>query len=341
MAILACDFVPAEDALVITEAIMRLQHRLGERKNRKRARMKYLVKKMGIEGFVAAIEEERAAVEAECGAALRAELAEIAGSFALEGANLPAAKFVEPRDPEFARWARTNLFLQKQDGFYGVTVQLPLGDLNPVQLRTLAALAREHGSGMLRTSNDQNVYLPWIPGDRVAAVYAVLKANRMHAPDALHITDVVSCPGADFCSLAVSRSMGMAAAIRKHLLETNGAVERLGTFRIRISGCPNACGQHYVGDIGLTGLTVKGKDGTEVPHYSMLVGGMVGEDDSVLGERLGGKFPAARVPEVVAALAEYYGKERHGGESFGYFVRRVGVKSLNQVAQTVTGAQPD
>jgi sulfite reductase beta subunit-like hemoprotein len=131
--------------------------------------------------------------------------------------------------------------------------------------------------------------------------------------------------------------MGMAAAIRKHLLGLNGTVEKIGTFRIRISGCPNACGQHYVGDIGLTGLSVKGKDGAEIPHYSMLVGGMVGEDDSILGERLGGKFPATQVPEVVAALAEYYGKERLNGESFGYFVRRLGTKPLNQVAQSAGG----
>jgi sulfite reductase beta subunit-like hemoprotein len=341
MAIGVCDFIPAEDVLVMTEAIMRLQHRAGERKNRKRARMKYLVKKMGIEGFIAAVASERAAVEAECGAALRAELAEIAGGFSLAGPSLPPSKFVEPGDAEVAHWARTNLFVQKQDGYYGVTVQLPLGDLSPAQLRTLATLSREHGSGMLRTSNDQNVYLPWIPGERVAAIYRVLKANRMHAPDALHITDVVSCPGADFCSLAVSRSMGMAAAIRKHLAELNGTVEKIGTFRIRISGCPNACGQHYVGDIGLTGLSVKGKDGAEIPHYSMLVGGMVGEDDSVLGERLGGKFPATRVPEVVAALADYYGKQRLGGEPFGHFVRRVGTKPLNQVAHVAAGGPSD
>jgi sulfite reductase beta subunit-like hemoprotein len=338
MAIAVCDFIPAEDVLVMTEAILRIQHRAGERKNRKRARMKYLVKKMGTDGFVAAIEEEVARVEAECGPALRAELREVAGDFSLAAPSLPAASFVEPEDPELARWARTNLFVQKQEGYYGVTIQLPLGDCSPDQLRALAAVAREHGTGMLRTSNDQNLYLPWIPGDRIAAVYGVLKSIRLHAPDALHITDVVSCPGADFCSLAVSRSMGMAAAIRKHLLAANGAVERLGTFRIRISGCPNACGQHYVGDIGLTGLSVKGKDGAEIPHYSMLVGGMVGEDESALGERLGGKFAAEHVPEVIAALADYYGKERLGGESFGHFVRRVGTRPLSQVAQAATGA---
>ena len=108
-------------------------------------------------------------------------------------------------------------------------------------------------------------------------------------------------------------------------------------FRIRISGCPNSCGQHHVGDIGLTGLSLKGEDGRRSPHYSMLVGGMVGEDDSVLGERLGGKFPATRVPEVIAALADYYGEERHSGEPFGDFVRRVGTKPLNQVAHAAAG----
>jgi sulfite reductase beta subunit-like hemoprotein len=324
----------------MTEAILRVQHRGGERKNRKRARMKYLIKTLGAERFVAEVEEELARVEAECGVALREELADTTKRFSLPAAARPAAPLPEPREETFAHWVRTNVFAQRQPGYFGVTAQLPLGDCSPDQLRALANVARESGNGTLRASNDQNLYLPWVPGDRVAAVYETLQSLRLAAPDALHISDVVSCPGADYCSLAVSRSMGMASAIRKHLLARNGEVESLGTFRIRISGCPNACGQHYVGDIGLTGLSVKGKDGTEIPHYSLLVGGMVGEDDAALGERLGGKFAADRVPFVVSALADYYRENRREGEHFGSFVRRIGPRPLGDVARTAaqTGA---
>jgi sulfite reductase beta subunit-like hemoprotein len=200
----------------------------------------------------------------------------------------------------------------------------------------LADLAREHGSGVLRTTNDQNLYLPWIPGARVAVVYERLTELRLADADALHISDVVSCPGADYCSLAMSRSMGVASSIRKHLLSQNGDVEKLGVFRIRISGCPNACGQHYVGDIGLTGQTLKSKDGGESPHYSIMVGGSVGEDDAALGQRITGRFPEAEVPHVIASLAKFYGENRQDGEVFRHFVSRIGTKRLSEVAQAAS-----
>lgn len=337
LAIPVSDFVPAEDTLIITEAILRVQHRSGERKNRKKARMKFLIKNIGVEKFLAAVQEERARVEAEWGAGLRAELNESIAAFRMpapvhKGAPLPA-----PSDETRAHWRRTNVWAQKQDGYFGVTVQLPLGDLTSAQLRALAELSRRHGSSMLRASNDQNLYFPWIPGDRVDAVYDALRGLRLADADALHITDVTSCPGADYCSLAVSRSMGMAAAIRKELLRGNGHVEELGTFRIKISGCPNSCGQHHVGDVGLTGLSLKGEDGEEKTHYSILVGGAVGEDARV-GHRLTGRYPEADVPSVIAALAEYYRTQRQGAEAFRHFVDRIGARQLSDVARHAASA---
>src|SRR6185295_12002384 len=128
-----------------------------------------------------------------------------------------------------------------------------------------------------------------------------------------------------------SRSMGVAAAIREHLLAGNGAVEELGVFRIRISGCPNSCGQHHVGDIGLTGLSLKGDDGQDHPHYSMLVGGSVGEGTAAVGKRLTGRFPEAEVPKVIGALADYYRRDRQTGEPFSAFVNRVGTNRLSEI----------
>jgi sulfite reductase beta subunit-like hemoprotein len=326
------DFVAARDVLIAAEAIVRVHHRLGERKNRHKARLKYVVKKLGERQFVAEIEAECARIEAECGALVRRELDEIVAAFALPGPRHAGAPLAEPEDRAAAHWQRTNVWPQAQTGYYGVTVQLPLGDCTSPQMRTLSRLAREHGNGLLRTSNDQNLYLPWIPGDRVPAVYGALREIRLADPDALHITDVTACPGADYCSLAVSRSMGMAAAIRKHLVAQNGGVEALGVFRIKISGCPNACGQHHVGDIGLTGMSLKDKAGGEAPHYSILVGGRVGEDTGALGQRLASRFAEADVPCVIAALAEYYRDHRTTGEPFAVFAQRVGTRPLTEVA---------
>jgi sulfite reductase beta subunit-like hemoprotein len=326
------DFIPAEDTLILAEAILRLQHRSGERKNRKKARMKYLFQRLGAERFSAEVDHLYAQVDEHEGTALRAELREIVAGFHLGTPCQPPSPVPDRANQEFAHWLRTNTFAQKQAGYYGATVQLPLGDVTTSQFRVIGALARELGSGYLRATNDQNLMVPWMPGGRLEEFYNRLRDISLADSDALHITDVTSCPGADFCSLAVSRSMGIAAAIRTHLLGSNGHIEELGVFRIKISGCPNSCGQHHIGDIGLTGLSLKGEDGQDHPHYSMLVGGRVGEDGAI-GRRVSGRFPEAEVPKVVAALAEYYRSERRAGERFGDFVRRVGTDRLSEVAR--------
>ena len=327
------DFIPVEDTLILAEAIVRLQHRSGERKNRKKARMKYLFQRMGIERFRAEVDRLYAQVEQQEGAALRAELQEIIAGFRSSPPSRPPSPAPPARDPQLAHWCRTNTFAQKQDGYYGVTVQLPLGDVTTSQFRAVGALAHEFGSGEMRATNDQNLLIPWIPGACLAAVYERLRGIELADSDALHITDVTSCPGADYCSLAVSRSMGLAEAIRMELLATNGHVEELGMFRIKISGCPNSCGQHHIGDIGLTGLSLKGDDGEDHPHYSMLVGGSVGEEGSAIGRRVSGRFPAQEVPKVIAAVADFYRRERRGGERFAVFVQRVGTDRLGEVAR--------
>jgi len=295
--------------------------------------MKYLFQRWGAPRFIQEVDGQVAMIEEQQGNALRAELAEIVGEFRASTPRQPSAAAPRTNDADFAHWLRTNTYAQKQEGYFGATVQLPLGDITGDQLRAVGELAGRCGSGELRAANDQNLMIPWIPGNLLESVYRRLRDLGLASYDALHITDVVACPGADYCSLAMSRSMGVASSIRNHLLATNGAVEDLGVFRIRISGCPNACGQHYVGDIGLTGLSLKGDNGQFEPHYSMLIGGGVGED-AALGKRVSGRFPADEVPKVVAALADCYRREREKGERFGAFVDRVGAERLTEVARS-------
>jgi len=219
-------------------------------------------------------------------------------------------------------------------------VQVPLGDVTTDQMRALARLAREHGNATLRTTNDQNLVLPFVAESALPAVHAALVGLELGLADAGHVTDVVSCPGMDYCSLAITRSMGMAERIRAHLVDDeatgNGFAEALGPFGIKISGCPNSCGQHHVGDIGLTGHLVKTDDGTERPFYSILVGGSVGEGRGRVGKRLG-RFLEERAPAAIAALARVYGAERQPGETFPAFVDRVGIRRLAAVATEATG----
>jgi sulfite reductase beta subunit-like hemoprotein len=332
------DFIPDTDALIWCEAIVRIQHRHGERKNRSRARMKYVVKKMGLDKFRQAVRDEVARVEAERGDELRAEVREALELHQVPAAVAAPAKRV-PELPGFAEWAATNVRPQRQDGYRAAIVQLPLGDITTEQMRALGAIARRFGNGTLRATDDQNVIVPWIAEAALPAVHAALVAVELGNPDVSTINDVVSCPGMDYCSLAITRSMGMAERIRAHLLhDGEGFAARLGVFGVKISGCPNSCGQHHVGDIGLTGHTVKEDDGLQRPYYSILVGGSVGEGRGRIGKRLG-RYREEDASAAVAALARYYEKERGAGERFPEFVDRIGLPRLTDVAKSAIAAE--
>src|SRR2546425_4032469 len=210
------DFIPDRDLLVWCEAIVRIQHRFGERKNRNKARMKYLVQRMGLERFRAAIEAEAERVDHERGAELRAQVDEALAAYRLPPAPDVRRVAAAPL-PEFAHWCRTNTRAQRQPGYRAAVIKLPLGDITADQMRAVARLAREHGNGTLRTTNDQNLVLPWVPDAALAALHAGLTEIELGSPDVASIDDVVSCPGMDYCSLAITRSMGMAERLRAHL----------------------------------------------------------------------------------------------------------------------------
>ena len=332
------EFIPDTDALIWCEAIVRIQHRHGERKNRNRARMKYVVKKMGLDKFRQAVRDEVARVEAERGDELRAEVRE-ASSLHREPPPAAAPARRVPEVAGFAQWAATNARPQRQQGYRAALVQLPLGDVTSDQMRALGAIARQFGNGTLRATDDQNVVIPWVTEAALPAVHAALVAVELGNPDVSTINDVVSCPGMDYCSLAITRSMGMAERIRAHLLrDGEGFAARLGTFGVKISGCPNSCGQHHVGDIGLTGHTVTEDDGVQRPYYSILVGGSVGEGRGRIGKRLG-RYREEDASAAVAALARFYERERTSGERFPEFVDRIGVPRLAAIAQPAAAAE--
>src|SRR5262249_19608338 len=308
-------------------------HRLAERKNRTTARMNDLVQRRALETLRAAIEAEVDRVRAERGEELTAQVREMVEEYRTP--PLPdAPRARHDRLPGFEHWCRTNTRPQKQAGYRAAGVQLPLGDVTSDQMRALARLASEHGNGTLRTTNDQNIVLPWVPEAALSALHAGLVAIELGNPDVATINDVVSCPGMDYCSLAITRSMGMAERIRAHLLtfpEGDAFAERLGPFAIKISGCPNSCGQHHVGDIGLTGHLPKTGDGSERPFYSILVGGGVGEGRGRIGKRIG-RFAEEAAPVVIVAVARLYERERRPGETFPAFVDRVGTDRLRGLA---------
>ena len=330
------DFLPAADALIVAEAVVRVHHRYGERKNRHKARLKFLVQRMGLDRFRERVLAEVEVVRSERGDELRTELAAGLARYELAAPKRAAAARTDAEDStSVRRWLRTNVRAQRQPGYSAVTILLPLGDLTSDQLRRLAALSEEVGNGTLRTTNDQNLVLPFVADADLSAVHERLAELGLGEGNARHLSDVTSCPGADYCSLAVTRSMDVAKRIRESLRAKSNDVEDLGRLRVKISGCPNSCGQHHIGDIGLTGMMVKDADGTERPHCAVLIGGSVGEGGRV-GRRLAGKFPEEDVPRVIEKITEIYRAGRGADESFAQFVQRVGIGEVQRVAESAT-----
>ncbi len=323
------DFVPEDDVLIVCEAVVRLYYRDGERKNRKRNRMKFLLRRLGEAAFRRRLDEEIEWVEAEHGEALRAQLRDVTSRYA-EPEPLPPEAGVPEGGLEFQHWIRTNTAPQTQPGYRHATISLPLGNVTSAQLRRVANLARALGNGTARATPSQNLVLRFVPEARLHDLWAGLVEAGLGKPDADHVNDVISCPGGDYCSLAITKSMTVSTKVND-LLGSNGIVERLGKFSIRVSGCPNGCGQEKVGDVGLSGLVSKDEYGIERPFYSIRVGGGVGEDASG-GKRIERRFSEADAPRAIDAMARHYVENRLPGESFRAFVTRTGTKDLSRAA---------
>jgi sulfite reductase (ferredoxin) len=288
--ILAHEFAPAEEALEIALAVVRLFNRTGNRQQRHRARLKFVVEKLGPPKFLEQYFAEREALRREGGQPL------------LAGAHVPqrAARTPRPRPPRggFEEFARTNVRAQRDPDYAAVTVRLPLGDLSTAQFRALADLAQEFSEEReARTTIDQNLLLRFVRREHLASLHAALDEVGLSRPGARTISDVTSCPGAYSCRLAVTQSRGMADEL------TRALADRRDDLDIKISGCPNGCGQHYVAAIGLQG-SVRKVNGRAVPQYHLFIGGGYGDEQATFG-RLAAKIPARKVTEAVRRLADF------------------------------------
>ena len=280
--------------------------------------MKYLMRKLGAEGFTKALDAEIARVEATRGEALRRETREYIAAYRVPPPRHPGAPAATSGDAAYAIVARhERRRAARSRSLPRSPSTIPIGDYTTAQGRALAdAGATTRATERCVSPTSRTCSCRPSAVRRCPAVHARLREIGLAEPGANHITDVVSCPGADYCSLAVTRSMGMAERIRQHLATVQLSAETLGELRVKISGCPNSCGQHHVGDIGLTGMMIKGKDGKERPHYSILIGGGVGEDGGALGKRLGGRFPESVTPRAIVAVAECYRCRTPGRRGF-------------------------
>jgi sulfite reductase (ferredoxin) len=315
------EFLPVEELLPTAQAIARVFARLGEKQNRARARIKFLVDKLGIEEFRRLVAEERAKLPVD--PRWTSYLAE-AATFAEKplrpgrsGAEAPS------HNGPFAPWVETNVYQQKQAGYVTVTVSCPLGDITSTQARKLADIMRKYTGDNLRTTVEQNLVLRWIPAADLPELYRELQAIGLGANGAGTILDITACPGTDTCKLGIASSRGLARELTGRLagkfMTMDKAVKGL---RIKMSGCFNSCGQHHIADIGFYGNS-RTIGNRKVPHFQVLLGGQSRGNAASYGLAIG-SVPAKNVPTVVERITERFVKERQGEESFQAFFARIG-----------------
>ncbi|HZT70958.1 MAG TPA: nitrite/sulfite reductase [Terriglobia bacterium] len=329
-------FVPLEEILPLAQAISRVFARLGEKKNRNRARMKFLVQDLGIEKFRELVQEERKALEPDPRWTTYIREAEQYREEPLR----PAGRLPEGGSPEFQQWFRTNVRRQRQEGYVVATVTLPLGDITARQLRALADIVRRFTNETVRTTVEQNFVIRWVSESDLPELYEALQAAGLGAPGAGSIVDIVSCPGTDTCKLGISSSRGLAAELRKRLAEKSFQMdEAVKNLHIKISGCFNSCGQHHLADLGFYGVSRK-MAGLAVPHFQVVLGGEWEHNAGSYGLPVAA-VPSKNIPEVVVRLTERYVADRRSGESFKDFIKRIGKGEIKKLLEDLTRPPAD
>jgi len=328
------DFTP-EDLLIPTaEAVVRIFDRHGNRKDKARARIKFVLKDWGIAKMREMILEERKiALLTRSGRYPDFKVNPHAYDEAPPKVDLPGV-IPEPKDAGFVRWKLTNVKRQKQAGYASVLVRCLLGDIYVPQMHALAAIARRYSEGRLRTAITQNLVLQWVPEKALPLVYAELLKAGLAEPNAERVADITRCPGADTCQIAITHSKGLAAALTPIFSNGLSTAEDLQDIKIKISGCFNSCGQHHIADIGFYGSS-KTVDGRDVPHYVMLLGGYTQEGVAKFG-RPTLQIPAKRVPEATKALLHFYHEKHSPNEIFRDFIERVGHPKIKELLQEFT-----
>ena len=326
-------FLPEADLLAYLEAILRVYNMLGRRDNLYKARIKVLVQSVGAETFAAMVEEERSHME-DAGQALPDhEIERIRAFFApppYEDLNPVVPSFEARRfeDADFARWCRTNLAPHRRPGYAIVNISLKPeggapGDATAEQMEVVARLAKRYGFAEIRVTHAQNLVLPHVRLADLPSVWEGLAAARLGTPNLGLVTDVIACPGLDFCNLANARSIPVAQRIIERFRDLDRQHD-IGELRINISGCINACGHHHVGHIGILGVDRKGEE-----YYQITLGGS-GDETASLGKIVGPAFSYDAITDSVERIVTTYLARRRVGERFLETYRRVGEQPFKE-----------
>lgn len=323
------DFMPEAQMLPVSQAISRVYARLGEKRNRNKARIKFLVAQLGIEEFRRLVDAELEVLEPD---PRWHDWIENAHRPTIEALPAPSTDGSAQPLPGFTEWAQTNVYPQRQEGFVSATVNLPLGDITSRQARVLADIIRRYTKDALRTTVDQNFFIRSVHQQDLVALYNDLHAANLVLSGAATITDVTTCPGTDTCKLGIASSRGLGVELRNRLEARNLQFDPLlKDVNVKVSGCPNSCGMHHIADVGFYGSS-RNVGAYKVPHFQMVLGGSLEDNAGNYGLAIGA-IPSKRAPEAVDRLLDLYSAQRQEGERFRGWVTRVGKKVVKEQLQ--------
>jgi sulfite reductase (ferredoxin) len=326
------EFLPEEELLPMAQAIVRVFARIGEKRNRARARIKFVVAKLGIDEFRKIVLEERKKLTPDphwteyLSTVNEPTEVPLKNGVSLNGSEVPEG---------FKAWNATNVYHQRQTDYVVAGVTLPMGDITADQFRGLAAIARRFVKDSIRTTVEQNILFRWVSESDLPEFYKALSAIGLGEPDAGTIVDVTACPGTDTCKLGIASSRGLAKELRTRLSEKSLQLdEAVKDLRIKVSGCFNGCGQHHVADLGFYGIS-RNIGRYTVPHFQVMLGGKWKENAGAYGLAVGA-VPSKRIPDVVARVTDRYVQDRLKGESFQDFIGRIGKKEIKGLLEDLT-----
>ena len=329
---LFAEFLPEEELFPVAQAIARVFARMGEKRNRARARIKFLIANVGLEEFRRIVLEEREKLPTD--PRWQESLSSVS-EWKEEPLKKPGSLNGVERPLGFEVWYATNVYRQKQQGYVVATVNLPLGDITADQFRGLADISRRFVKDTVRTTVEQNIVFRWVSEADLPDFYEALCKIGLGEPNAGTIVDVTACPGTDTCKLGIASSRGLARELRTRLSEKNLQLdEAVKGLRIKVSGCFNSCGQHHIADLGFYGIS-RNVNGYTVPHFQVMLGGKLKDNAGAYGLPVGA-VPSKRIPEVVVRVTDLYVKDRYRGESFQDFIHRIGKKEIKAMLDDFT-----
>ncbi len=339
LAQLAYEFLEEDQIIPFTEAVLRVFDRYGERNRRMKARLKFLLDDIGLEKLMNLVEEEKRALK---NSVYKIEVD------TLPEPVLPGHELYEPvtiqDEQKYERWYKTNVFAQKQEGFFGVYVKLPLGNLSSALSRQFADIVDRFASNELRVTINQGYLIRFVRPEALKPLFAALDSVKLAEPGFDSVADITACPGTDTCNLGISDSTAISLALEKVVREEFPDLIYNQDIKIKISGCPNSCGQHGLASIGLHGSTIKDKQGKVLPALVVLLGGgKLKNGEGVISDKII-KIPSKRGPQALRYLLSDYEANSTDGEYFHDYFQRLGRNHFYQILKPlgdITSTSPD